>query len=99
MADPKPIIGTLTRKDVLNSEKNRLTKEITKLDIDILVLERTDPKLQVGKKVAAVNPQTGQPMSYAAVTAKEMLEESRTDREGHLERMKAVEILMSKEPA
>lgn len=89
----KTFIEELTRKDVLISEKNAIVKKITVADIDILVMERSDPDMQVGRKQGPLGP-NGQPMSYIAVTAREMLASKQKDREGYVVRLNAIEILL-----
>ena len=82
---------------MLMSAKNDQTKLIVKADIDILVLQRSDPTLVVGKEPVMVDPRTGEPRSFREVTAKEMKEKREHERDGYVLRHTAIEILLNKE--
>src|SRR3990167_6722165 len=86
--------GDLTRVDMLRAERNRCIKVLTEHEIDIEVLKDTDPNLIVGRKVAATDP-NGNPMSYIAVKAKDMLSDVKKDRKGKVDRLKAINKLIA----
>lgn len=83
----------LTKKDVLIAERNKVIKNMTEHEIDIHVLERTDPDLQVGKKVAATDT-SGNPLSFTAVTAKVMLANKKAEKDNLEIRLKSIDELM-----
>jgi hypothetical protein len=84
-------ITELTRRDILISEQNAVLTKATKLDIDITVLERTDPELTVAREQMA---QVGNTASFREVKAKEMLEKYRHDREGLQKRLDVITLLL-----
>jgi hypothetical protein len=86
-------ITELTRKDVLTAERNKVIEKLTQYEIDIHVLERTDPELQVGKRVAAQDA-NGNPMSFTAVSAKQMLAGKKEEQANLQKRMSSIDALM-----
>lgn len=83
----------LTKKDVLIAEHNKVIQKMTEHEIDIHVLERTDPDLQVGKKVAATDS-NGNPMSFTKVSAKDMLANKKAEKENFEIRLRSIDELM-----
>jgi len=86
-------ITELTRKDVLTTERNKVIEKLTQYEIDIHVLERTDPELQVGKKVVAQDA-SGNPMSFTAVSAKQMLINKKQEQANLQIRLASIDALM-----
>ena len=89
-------ITELEPKDILISEKNKTLTDMVKLDINIAVLERTDPDTVVAKKTTKTDEQ-GNVTAYSPITAKQMLESSRQDRAGKTIRINVIETLMKKD--
>lgn len=81
------IIIPLTREHVLISEKNAVVKSMTKVEIDISVLERVDPDLVVAQKRITPN-------SVKEITAKEMLEDKRQEYDDFKKRFDIIEMLL-----
>lgn len=89
-------ISALTRKNVLMAERNKCVKFIVEKEVDIRVMEQTDPTLVIGRKPGAMG-QNGQPMSYVQVTAKEMLTMDKKERDGKIARLRAIDELLKEE--
>ena len=86
-------IEELKREDVLLSEKNKAIKDITITEINIAILERTDPNTVMAKKPTQKDAQ-GNVTAYSPVTAKQMLANSREDLESQKLRLNVIETLM-----
>lgn len=78
----------ITRRDVLISEKNKCVKTVTKLEIDIATLERSDSNLVVAREKLTEK-------SYREITVKEMLEQYRNDLKGTQVRLETIEQLLN----
>jgi len=83
------IIKEITPRDVLISEKNKTIKKLTCAQLDIRVMERSDPNLVVGNR-ATSKDQYGNILATAPVTAKEMLEQKREEVEDYEARLFAI---------
>jgi len=84
---------TATKLDFLIPEKNRITKKIVDLEINIAVLELTDPNIVLARAILTKDNH-GNTTSTRDITAKESLEESRHDLEGNNLRMKVIDNLI-----
>jgi hypothetical protein len=73
--------------EILEEERKKIVQNIAKLDIDISVLERTDPELTVAREKLSEK-------SYREIKAKTMLENYRKEKEGSELRLRAVETLI-----
>lgn len=81
-------VEKLTKEDVLMSERNNCVNQMTKMDIDIKVLERTDPEKVVAKK-ALTNK------SYQEIKAKDILQSHKETRVGLQARLDVIDLLLS----
>ncbi len=81
-------VEKLTKEDVLMSERNNCVNQMTKLDIDIKVLERTDPEMVIAKK-----PLTNK--SYQEVKARDVLKADKEQRAGLQARLDVIDLLLS----
>lgn len=88
-------IQELTRNDVLLSEKNKCVKEITKYELDILVLERANPDAVIARQPLKKDV-NGNAISWKDIKPIEMLEKYATEKEGMEVRLGAIETLMKK---
>lgn len=81
----------VTRGDVLLIERGKAIKELTELEIDICVLERTPPETVVVKRQVTEN-------SYVQITAKQMLEQCTKDQKNTQTRLGIIESLLKSKP-
>jgi hypothetical protein len=90
MSDNK-IVQRLTYADALVSEYNEILLEVARMDIDIAILEKTDPELIVAEKKLTANSVEGIPAKVYIVT-------KRKEREGKQLRLDNIEVLLKGKP-
>ena len=83
----------ITKKEIYIEYKNNCIKKIAGLDIEILVLERTDPKKIIGHKPTMQNDK-GQTIASVEVPAGELLKEYKGQRDGFEIRLGVIESLL-----
>jgi len=76
-----------TREDYLIDEKNKILQSMTRMDIDIKVLERTEPEVVVGKKRLTEK-------SFREIKSKDMLKSYKEQREGYQKRLDVIDLLL-----
>ena len=76
-----------TREDYLIDEKNKILQSMTRMDIDIKVLERTEPEVVVGKKRLTEK-------SFKEIKSKDMLKSYKEQREGYQKRLDVIDLLL-----
>lgn len=86
------MIKVLTKKEVYIAERNNCIEKIACLEINILVLKRTDPDMVIGTKPAVED--RGKVIATTEVPAKDMLVEYNKQKEGLEIRLSAIESLI-----
>ena len=76
-----------TREDYLIDEKNKILQSMTRMDIDIKVLERTEPEVVVGKKRLTEK-------SFQEIKSKDMIKSYKEQREGYQKRLDVIDLLL-----
>jgi hypothetical protein len=84
-------IKEITKRDIYISEKNKVIKKIAELEIDILTLERTDPRVIV--LYDKVVDKKGQESDRGRVPA-EVIPRMISEKKQYEERLSAIEMLI-----
>lgn len=81
------------RADIFSEEKKKCVAHIAKFEIDIHVLERTDPKAVIAKQ-ALKKDADGNVLSSRDITAKDTLEDYRKQKESYEKRLGVLNNLL-----
>lgn len=87
-------IKELTKKEVYITEMNKCTTSIAQHDVNILVLERLDPKKVIGT-TPAVSDDRGQVTATKGVEAQDLLKQYKEARDGSEKRLDVIKHLIT----